>query len=124
MRLFSGKVGALRVDDRLRLLRRLHAPERLKGVHIEGHTVNFAAEVRLHAVYKAVELRKAVHIIPHLVVGSVKDVRAVNVYVDALSLFRIDVAGDVAAPFHDQAGLARPHGVFGEHGVEKPRADE
>ena len=76
-------------------LRRDDPPHFVEGVHVEGQTVEFAPVVCHRGVGKAVEHRKAVHIVPDLFAAGVKDVRAVDVYLDAFDRLRIDVAADV-----------------------------
>ena len=50
--------------------------------------------------------------------------RAVPVDVDPLHLLGVDVAGNVAAPVDDQAALARPACLVGEHRAEQPGAHD
>ena len=62
----------------------------------------------------AVELGKAVHIIPDGAVIGMENVGAIAVDVDVLHALGVDVAADVAALVDDQHGLTGVHSLTGK----------
>ena len=110
------RLGVSRRDDA-----RPHLGER---VHVEGHVVHLAVEVRDRRVDVVVELGEAVDVIPDGPIRGVEDVRAVAVHLDALDVLRVDVAGDVVAAVDDEDGLAGAFGGVGEHGAGEARAHD
>ena len=95
-----------------------------EGVHVEGHVVHVAVEVGDRRVDVVVELGEAVDVVPDVLHGSVEDVRAVAVGLDALDVLGVDVAGDVVAAVDDQDRLAGALGGVGEDGARKAGTDD
>ena len=120
----AGDLGALLVDLRPRLLRRHHAPHLVEGVHVEGQRVQLALVVGHRRVGEAVEVGEAGHVVPHLFVVGVEDVRAVLVHVDALHVLGVHVAGDVGPLVDHQHLPARVRRLAGEGRPEQAGADD
>ena len=72
----------------------------------------------------AVELGKAVHIIPDGAVVGMENVGTVAVDIDALHAFGVDIAADVAALVDDQHGLSGVHSLPGKGRAEQARAHD
>ena len=70
-----------------------------------------------------VKLRILLHIVPHLFVGGVENVRAVYVHVNALDLFCVNISGHVVAFVHDQAGLPTIHRLARKHRAKQTGTD-
>ena len=118
----DARSGPLLCDFRSGLFRHHHAPHPIEGVHVEGQAVQLALVIGNRRVGEAVERRKAAHIIPHLFVVGVEDMRAVAVDVDALHLFGVDIAGDVRPLVDDEDGFAGGFRLLGEDGAEEAGA--
>ena len=98
--------GALTGDLCLGLLGSHHAPHPVEGVHVEGQGVELAVVVGHGGVGVAVELGKAVHIIPDSAVVGMENMGAVAVDIDVFDGLGVDIAADVAALVDDQHGLS------------------
>ena len=99
---------ALFLDDGGSFGRAGDTPHLMERVHIEGQVVKLALVVGQRRVRVSVEGHKRVDKLPYLLVGSVENMCAVLVYVDALALFAIDVASQMGALVDHQALLALP----------------
>lgn len=95
-----------------------------EGVHVEGHIVHVAVEVGYRRVDVVVELGEAVDVVPNILHGSVEDMRAVAVDLDALDVLGVDIAGNVIAAIDDQDRLAGALGGIGKDGARKAGTDD
>ena len=116
--------GALLLNFGLRLGGGDHTPHLIEGIHVEGQVVQLALIVGHRGVGVAVEGGKPVHIVPHSLVVGVENMGAIAVDVDALHIFGIDVAGNVAALVHHQAGSSGIGGFPGKNRAEQAGADD
>lgn len=66
-------------------------------------------------VDKAVEIRKAVHKVPHGSVVGMEDMRAVNMNVDTLHIIRIYIAGNMRPLIYHQHRLSGIHRLPSEY---------
>ena len=114
----------LLLDLGLGLLRRDHTPHLIKGIHVEGQRIELALVIGHGGVGEPVEGGELVDVVPDLGVVGVEDVSAVDVDVDALHLFGVDVAGDVGALVDDQNLLAGVSGGAGAHSTVQAGADD
>ena len=96
----------LLVDLRGGFSRRNDAPQLGEGVHIEGKVVQFTFVIGYRRVDIVVELDELVDIIPHSFVVGMEDMGAVLVHVDAVKLFTVDIAADMAAALQNEAAFA------------------
>ena len=80
----------------------------MERVHVEGQVVKLALIVGQRGVRVSVEGHKRDDKLPYLLVGSVENMCAVLVYVDAVTLFAIDVASQMGSLVDHQALLALP----------------
>lgn len=95
-----------------------------EGVHVEGHIVHVAVEVGYRRVDVVVELGEAVDVVPNILHGSVEDMRAVAVDLDALDVLGVDIAGNVIAAIDNQDRLAGALGGIGKDGARKAGTDD
>ena len=99
------------------------APHLVKGVHVEGQVVEAVAVAGHGRVGVAVELDKAVHVLPHASVGGVEDVCAVAVHVDARHFLAANVSAGVFATVDDETAAACLAGLVGKDAAEESCAD-
>jgi len=86
----------------------------VEGIYVEGERIELTFVFGHRGIDKAVEVDEPGDIVPDLFVVGMKDVSTVNVDVDALNLFGIDVAADIFAFFDDKDSLSAVHGLAGE----------
>ena len=109
------------LDLCLGLLRGHHTPHLVEGVHIEGQAVQFPMIIGHRGIGKAVEFRKSVYITPNLPIVSMENMGAIDMDVDALHRFGVNIAGDVIPALDDQHGFSRVVGLPGKHRAEQSR---
>ena len=114
----------LPLDLRSRFFRSDHAPHLVEGVHVEGQGVKFALVIRHRGIGEAVKGHKLIHIIPNRLIVGMEDVCPVLVKINALHLFRVDVARNVIALVDDKHGFSGGFGLLGEDRTVKARADD
>lgn len=69
-----------------------------------------------------VEAGKSVDVLPNLFVARMENVGTVLVNLNVFNLFRIYIAGDVAAFFYDETALAALRGFVGKYSTEQAGA--
>jgi hypothetical protein len=75
-------------------------------------------------IYVVIEFRETVFIVPDLPVGSVEDVRAIDMDIDVVDLFSLNIPGDMIALVDDGAGLSALLRLVCEGRAEKSRAND
>ena len=69
-----------------------------------------------------IKFHELVHIIPHLFVAGMKNVRAIPVNTNALHILTVNISGDMISLINDKAGLSRLLRLISKHGSIKPRS--
>ena len=105
------------------LFRRHHAPHSVEGVHVERQAVEFSVVIGHRRVGKPVERRKAVHIVPDLPAVGMEDMCPVDMDLDSLHVFGIDVACDIGTLINDKDLLSGLRRFPGKHRAVQSRAD-
>ena len=75
-------------------------------------------------ICELVKLCKLIHIIPHLFVVGVKNMRAVAMHLNALDILSENIARNVAALVNYKALFARLGGFVGKHSAVQPGAND
>ena len=123
LRLGDSRLPALGLDHLPGLVRGHHAPHLIKGIHVKGQGVQFPFVVCHRGIGKTVKRHIAVYIAPDRFVVGVENMGAVFVKINALHLFGVHIAADVASPVNDQDLLPRIRRLTGKHRAVKSRAD-
>ena len=79
--------------------------------------------IRNRRICKAVELSKAVHILPYPFIVRVENMCAVHMNMDPLHLLRVNIPRDLRALVDHQTGLSRPLCLLRKHCAVKPGAN-
>ena len=104
LRISAGQLARLLGDELLRLGRRVVRVEELvDSAQVDRQRVDLAIVRGVHAVHIVGEARKAVHVVPHTLVGGMEQMSAVLVDLRARLLIdiRVCVAADVVAHVDD-----------------------
>ena len=127
LRVGTSQLASLLSNQRLCLCRRVSGVEELvDGTEVNRHGVHDAIVVGVHTVHVVREVGKAVHVLPHALVGGVEQVGAVAVHLDAglLFLLAVCVTANVGATVQQsdfQAQLGG--GLFCDGQAEEARSD-
>ena len=92
-------------NDLLRLSRPLYPPHPAEGVHIERKIVQLILIDGHRRIDVVVKLRESPHIVPDLSVRGVKNMGTVSVYLNAHTLLRVDISGNMVSSVNQQAAL-------------------
>jgi hypothetical protein len=117
--------GALRVEERGHVVRlEVGTEERVNSAQVDRHGVDLALARGEHTMPIAVELGKAVDVVPGVVVGAVEDVAAVlvNRDVGVFVVVAVAVAADVRASVDHHDGLSVFLCLLGKDGAEQTAA--
>ena len=104
------------------LVRGNGAPKGVKGVHVKRQVIKLTLIVCHWAVDKWHEGCVFVYVIPYFLVGCVENVGAVLVYLNAVYVFRVAVAANVAFGVDNKAFFARIGHFSCKNAAEKPCA--
>lgn len=114
---------SLTLNLRLRLFWCPDAPHSIERVHVEWQVIESSLVVSHRHQREAVELHETIHELPHLLIGSMKDMRPIQVHVDTLHVLAIHIATQMGALIYHQAPLPTISSKAGKRGSKEAGAN-